>query len=465
MSTRYKNTVKGYSLGFNSHDVFNSRIILSIVIRNGHKTISRCLDSVFEQRGIDELAVLLLDDNSNDNWTVAVQEQLQHPALVVHRCNVGKISATRNMANHLAKEIFPKYQWLGRLDVDDCLDNPHSIAETLRPVLDRPSEAKWILAGNSLCEDGYILERRNFPCNRLMTAGGLLEATLGMSQGIPEAELPSCNLWLHRDMNVTYPAVPSAEDHWLVAFLLAQHADSGFLRPETLYACYTLGGQATLNARRSRHYRASRELLNNSVRYWLNNPSDWTEEEVILGWGQEAVVYRRGNRINKEFMTEMTPAHVSWLERHLKGPHFPRAEWESRGLSWNATYPFQRVRPLNSEAANSKDVSPRLIRNFIHYCLKHNIVCLNIARRNCGLLDGELFVFDIGRDIQPFKITYFRDMCARLYLSLICGYSDEEVKKITKSLRDNDKQFKIKTPGFESFYKDVMRSWIENHKF
>ena len=159
-----------------------------------------------------------------------------------------------------------------------------------------PSEAKWILAGNSLCENGCILERKNFPSNRLMTTEGLLEATFGMSQGRPEAELPSCNLWLHRDMNVTYPAVPSAEDHWLVAFLLAQRADSGLLRPETLYACYTLGGQATLNARKLRNYRASRELLNNSVRYWLNIPSDWNEKEVILGWGKEAVVYRRGDQ-------------------------------------------------------------------------------------------------------------------------------------------------------------------------
>ena len=155
-----------------------------------------------------------------------------------------------------------------------------------------------------------------------------------------------------------------------------------------------------------------------------------------------------------------------------KDPHFPRAGWESRGLSWNATYPFQRICPLNSEPVNSKDVSLRQIRNFIHYCLNHNIVCLNIARCNCGLLDGELFVFDIGRDIQPFKITYFRDMCARLYLSLICGYSDEEVKKITKSLRNNDKDFRdndtnfiISIPGFESFYKDMVHSWIESHKF
>ena len=473
MNTRYENIVKGYNLGFNSHDVFSSKIVLSIVTKNGRQTIARCLDSVFEQQRIDELGILLLDDNSNDNWTEVVQEQLKHPTLVIHQCSVGKISTIRNMAIHLAKEIFPDYEWLGRLDADDCLDNPHSIAETLQPVLDGLSEAKWILAGNSLCEDGGILERKNCPSNRLMTAEGLLEATVGMSQGIPEAELPSCNLWLHRDMNVTYPAVPSAEDHWLVAFLLAQHADSGLLRSETLYACYTLGGKATLNARKSRYYRASRELLSNSVRYWLNIPSDWTEGEVILGWGKEAVVYRRGDQIHKNFIIDaITQAHVSWLERHLKGPHFPRAEWESRGLSWNATYPFQKVRPLNSEAANSTDVSLQLIRNFIHYCLNHNMVCLNIARCNCGLLDGELFVFDIGRDIQPFKITYFRDMCARLYLSLICGYSDEEVKKITKSLRgndedfrDSDKKFKIKIPGFESFYKDVMCSWIENHKF
>ena len=463
MNTRYEATVEGYSLGFNSRDVFSSKIILSIVVKNGRQTIARCLDSVFNQQGIDELGVLLLDDNSNDKWTEAVQEQLQHAALVVHQCKVGKISAMRNMAIHLAKKVYPEFKWLGRLDVDDCLDNSHSIAETLRPVLDRTSGAKWILAGNSLCEEGRNLERKNFPSNHLMTKDGLLEATLGMSQGIPEAELPSCNLWLHRDMNVSYPAVSSAEDHWLVAFLLVQHADSGLLRPETLYTCYTLGGRATLNGRKLKHYRASRELLNNSVRYWLNIPSDWTETEVILGWGKEGVVYCRGNLIYKEFITEITQEHVSWLEIHLAGPHFPEAKWEQGEISWKAIYPFQRVRPLNSGASDSTNIS-RLIRNFIHYCLNHNMVCLDIARYNCGLLDGELFVFDIGRDIKPFEITYFRDMCARLYLSLICGYTDEELKKVTHSLRDNDEEFK-KIPGFEPFYKDVMCSWIESHGF
>lgn len=483
MNTRYEDTVKGYSLGFNSRDVFDSKIVLSIIVKNGEQTISRCLDSVFNQQGIGDLGVLLLDDNSNDNWTRAVQEQLQHPSLVVHQCNLGEIYATRNMAIHLAKEIFPEYQWLGRLDADDCLDNPHSIAETLRPVLDGPSEAKWILAGNSLREDGCVLERRNFPSNRLMTTEGLLEATLGMSQGIPEAELPSCNLWLQRDMKVTYPAVSSAEDHWLVAFLLAKRADSGLLRPNTLYACYTLGGQATSNARRSKNYLASRVLLNKSVRYWLNIPSNWTETEVILGWGKEGLVYRKGNQIRKEFIVyrqsnqihkefiiEITQEHVSWLEEHLKGPHFPEAKWERGETSWNATYHFQKVLPLNSGASDSKDFS-RQIRTYIHYCLNHNMVCLDIARKNCGLLDGELFVFDVGRDIRPFEITYFRDMCARLYLSLICGYTDKELKKATQSLRDYGKDFRDideefkKIPGFELFYKDMMCSWIESHGF
>ena len=477
MKTKYRDTVNGYDLEFNSKDVFNSKIVLSIIVKNGQQTISRCLNSVLNQRGVDRLGILLLDDNSNDDWTEVIQEQLKHPALVVHQCNLGKISAVRNLAIYLAKEIFPDYEWLGRLDADDCLDNPHSIAETLRPVLDTSSEAKWILAGNSLCEDGRILERKNLPSNRLMTKEGLLEATQGMSRGVPEAELPSCNLWLHREMNVTYPAVRSAEDHWLVAFLLAKHAESGLLRPETLYACYTLGGQATSNARRSKHYLASRALLNNSVRYWLNDLAssvllETLDTEVILGWGNEGVVYRRGNRITKEFITEkMSPRFVSWLERHLKAPHFPEAEWASRGLSWNATYPFQRVNPISSETVNSQNLSRQLLRNFIHYCLNHNIVCLDTARKNCGLLDGELFVFDLGFNIQPFKITYFRNMCARLYLSLICGCSDEEIKKRAKSLRDNDEDFRDndgefkKIPGFDSFYKDVMRSWIESHEF
>ena len=472
MNTRYEAVVAGYNVGFNSRDVFDSKIVLSIIVKNGRQTIARCLDSVFNQQEIDELGILLLDDDSDDRWTEVVQEQLQHPALAVHRCKVGRISAMRNFTIHLAKRIFPEYKWLGRLDADDCLDNSRSIAETLRPVLDSASAAKWILAGNSLCDGGRKLERKNLPSSHLLTKVGLLEATLGMSQGIPEAELPSCNLWLHRDMNVPYPALRSAEDHWLVAFLLAKRARQALLRPNTLYACYTLRGQATTNARRSRRFLDSRRLLHDSARYWFDNltPAELSEREVVIGWGKEGVVYRRGDRITKAFNTEMTPAHVSWLERHLKGPHFPDAEWEQEANAWKASYPFQRLRPLNSGDSDSADNS-RLIQNFIHYCLNHNMVCLDISRKNFGLLDGHFYVVDIGRDIKPFKITYFRNMCARLYLSLICGYTDVELRKETPSLRndpndyrDNDEQFK-KIPGFEPFYKDVMCSWIESHEF
>ena len=454
---KYKETVSGYDLEFNSRGIFNFKTILAIVMKNGRQTISRCLDSVFNQQGIDKLGVLLIDDNSNDNWASTVQRQLRHPALVIHRCNVGKISTIRNRAIYLVKAVFPEYQWLGRLDADDCLDNSYAIADTLRPVLERASKAKWILAGNSLLEDGRILKRKNFPSDRLMTKEGLLEATLGMSQCIPEAELPSCNLWLHRGMNVTYPAVPSAEDHWLVTFLLARHSGSGLIRPKTLYACYTLGGQATSNAKKLKHYRSSRKLLNDSVKYWLDT-SDLNEKEAILGWGEEAVVYRRGNRIHKNFIIdEITQTHVSWIKKHLNGPHFPRAEWKLNGPFWNAIYPFQKVRP-------PENVSLRAIQNFIHYCLDYNMICLDIAHYNLGLVDGELFVFDIGRDIQPFKITYFRDMCARMYLSLLRGYSDEELKERTLSFRDNEEELK-KICGFEAFYKDVMCSWIESREF
>lgn len=458
MKTKYKDMVNGYELEFNSKEVFKSKIILSIIMKNERQTILRCLNSVFSQKAIDELGILLIDDSSNDNWTDSVQKHLQHSALVIYQCNIGKISSIRNLAISLTKKIFPDYEWLGRLDADDCLENPYSIADTLNPVLCQKSKANWILAGNSLCEDGIILERKNFSSTKLMTKEGLLSATLGMSRGVSEAELPSCNLWLHRDLNVTYPSVPSAEDHWLVAFLLAHYSSSGIIRSETLYSCYTLGGKATSNARQSKHYRYSRELLHNCVLYWFNEPFNRNEIEAVLGWGEEATVYRKGNRVQKCFIvTALTNGHVSWLKLHLKGPHFPVAEWERNDNFWTATYPFQNVLPL-------KNVSLHAVRKFIHYCLNHNIVCLDFARYNCGIVDGELFYFDIGRDVQPFKITYFRDMCARIYLLLILGYSDEKLKKHTKLFRDNEGKLK-EIAGFESFYKDIMISWIESHEF
>jgi len=452
----FRSNLSGYRLHFSVENVFNAKIVVCIAMKNAEQSIRKCLLSILEQQKVDEIAIFLLDDSSDDNWIKKIDDLLTHPKLVIYQCDEGKVTRIRNLQLKLAKEIFPHCQWIGRLDADDQLAHSYSIFETLEPVLNQETKVKWILAGNALKQNGKLLERINFPSDSLLTRECLLETTYEMSKGIPEAELPSCNLWLHKEMNVTYPPVPSGEDHWLVAFLLSHYSNVGLLRNRTIYACYTLGGIATTDARQSDNFLYSRKLLHDSVSHWLKIPNI-NAKEIVLGWGKEAIVYRRGDYIFKAFNEGvLVRKQINWLKETLRSPYFPNPTWKKKNNTWIAKYLFQEIKPLET-------LSRYVVRRFIQYCLNFRVVCLDFADYNCGNADGELFYFDIGRDIQPFKITYFRDMCARIYVLFVLKWTSSKLKKNTKRFRDNEEELK-RIPGFEKFYKEELTSWNNNQQ-
>jgi uncharacterized radical SAM superfamily Fe-S cluster-containing enzyme len=148
----------------------------------------------------------------------------------------------------------------------------------------------------------------------------------------------------------------------------------------------------------------------------------------------------------------LTEKQIEWLKENLRTPHFPIPIWKKDKGSWTAKYIFQVIKPFET-------LSRKGISRFIKYCLNQNIVCLNFSSYNCGNLDGELFFFDIGSDIQPFQINYFRDMCARIYALFILKWTNYELRQKTKLFRDNEEELQ-RIPGFEEFYKEELTSWI-----
>ncbi|MBF0430232.1 MAG: glycosyltransferase [Fibrobacteria bacterium] len=453
---KFKDHLSGHKLHYNSENVFNAEIVVSVAMKNARQSIRQCLLSILNQQKVSDIAIFLLDDSSEDKWDEKIIDLLRSPQLVLYQCHEGKITRIRNLQLKLAKEIFPLCRWFGRLDADDQLAHRYSIFETLEPVLNKKTPFKWVLAGNTLKLDGKLLKRRNFPSESLLTRKGLLKVTFEMSHGIPEAELPSCNLWLHKELNVTYPSVLSGEDHWLVAFLLFYKSNIGLLRTTTTYACYNLEGIATTNARQSNSFLYSRQLLHNSVLNWLNTHNN-NGKEFVLGWGKESIVYKKCDYIFKIFNEGiLTEKQVDWLKVNLRSPYFPVPTWKKENHHWIAKYTFQEMKPLET-------LSQKAISRFIQYCLNHNIVCLDFADYNCGSVNGEVFYFDIGRDIQSFKITYFRDMCARIYVLFILKWTHYELKKNTKRFRDNEEALK-NIPGFEEFYKKELTLWISSQQ-
>ena len=76
------------------------------------------------------------------------------------------------------------------------------------------------MAGNYLRLGGKIIDRVNIATPKLANAPYLLNRLKRMSEGIAEAELPSCNLFMTPNSLQDYPEISSAEDHFLFVRLL-----------------------------------------------------------------------------------------------------------------------------------------------------------------------------------------------------------------------------------------------------
>jgi hypothetical protein len=122
--------------------------------------------------------------------------------------------------------------------------------------------------GNSLSCNRKKINQINCASNKLKNPKYLLDRLYAMSDGLLEAELPSCNLIWKSEIPVQYPAIKSAEDHFLLTKYLLNHKGYNFyIEEEKLYANYSLSGNMTANNKHAKIYLQSRQFIFN---YALN---------------------------------------------------------------------------------------------------------------------------------------------------------------------------------------------------
>ena len=89
-----------------------------------------------------------------------------------------------------------------------------------------------------------------------------------MSEGVPEGELPSCNLFVKPEFLLPYPDVDSGEDHaLLVHYLMNQEKYDIFFAENLLLTIYNLDGATTQSKKKSKTYiNCRQELYNKSLK-------------------------------------------------------------------------------------------------------------------------------------------------------------------------------------------------------
>ena len=241
-------------------------IAVGIAVHNNKSTVRRCLNSVLRQKNLKRsLSVVIADDNSTDDWMEEIHDLLPDERVqIVHLTN-NNVVETRNNINYFIKKNISNVSIIGRLDADDEYADEYVLSK-IEEILDRENP-DIILAGNYLRQEGRIIERKNIANRRFGEDDYLLSRLKQMSEGNPEGELPSCNLFIKPKVLKPYPDIKSGEDHALLSdYLIHQEIYKIYFAEDLLLTIYNLDGLATMNNKQTENYIQSRkELYQNAI--------------------------------------------------------------------------------------------------------------------------------------------------------------------------------------------------------
>jgi len=238
----------------------NEKIVIGMPLKNGAKTIRRAVESVFSQREVRrEVILLIVNDNSTDNWREAITEYLDDPRIVVVNVSFGKTYAVRNFIIDYVRENMTDATYIGRLDADDYIIDEYAISK-IEHIIDKHNP-DVIIAGNVQILNDQII-RVNRAEKRFLESEYLEKRLLKMANGVLEGELPSCNVFVKPYVNIHYNSIDSAEDHWyLVDLLLNSNRYRIYIAEDLIYSAYNLDGSVTINNKRKQFYLESRKKL------------------------------------------------------------------------------------------------------------------------------------------------------------------------------------------------------------
>jgi len=250
-------------------------MVIAVCVRNNARTLGQTLASINMQVDCSmRVAVVLGDDQSTDHWRRVVAAAPGNHPLVTLNLNAGTPSRARNQVLAAIEAWAPSCRAVARLDGDDYFVHPHALRdiENALSLVDGDHKGvkyRALLGGNIQVDHAGNHVGINMPEPDLMQPECLLRRLERMTAGDGNSELPSCNVVLLAPDFEKYPDLSSAEDHALVAKLLAR--GECLVVPDLLIAAYRLSGTATQLAHRSGKHQAARLRLFEDIRSQLEN--------------------------------------------------------------------------------------------------------------------------------------------------------------------------------------------------
>ena len=424
-------------------------IVVAISLHNQGAELRAAVMSVLEQyAGAEQVAILVLDDESTDNWRECMGELLEHPQVALAQGCCGSAAHGRNALLDLVDEAFPRARWVARLDADDRLATKNSL-RSLVEAGDR-NGVDFVIGSNFLCQGHEIIGSLNrADPDVLFNRERLTSYISAFCTGKAEHELPSCNLLLRVRSGIRYPLMHSAEDHWLVAGLLIFSPDRGCVVSEPAYAIYSLGGQTTLLNHVDSTWEQSRIRLGNAARLWRDVLNSGKR---VLGWGNEGIVWEQEQERCKCFYPGAAEGHLFAIQQLVANTRGAITPFEIQSSSRDQIVITMPKIPL---IEIPERLAQETLRAFLATVHDAEVVPGNIKRDNLRLDErGRLIYIDIGRDIHPLTVSRFLDCAARLYAIAILGWSDFELAR-RRTWRTALEGFSA-LDGFAKFYGELI---------
>ena len=239
----------------------SKKIVIGVAVHNNKNTLRRCLESILTQKDVKrDVWILIADDDSNDDWEKSLGDILKNEKIVIIDVKNHHTAKTRNDINRYIKMLFENVSFIGRLDADDEYASKDVLSKIERKFDDTKPDV--LVAGNYLRLDGKIIDRVNIATPKLADATYLLNRLKQMSEGIAEAELPSCNVFMTPNSLQDYPEISSAEDHFLFVRLLLNDKNLKIeFAEDILLTIYNLSGRKTADNKQTEKYLDARKQL------------------------------------------------------------------------------------------------------------------------------------------------------------------------------------------------------------
>lgn len=427
-----------------------AQIVVVMALRNQAAYLSSALASALGQNiELGKLAVLILDDQSSDNWRETAHVLLADPRVVIAHGICGSAAHARNALLDLVDLHLPSVKWVARLDADDTFASPN-VLQVMTDEGERTG-ASFVLGSNHLLLNDKHLPQSNIADPvALSDPKQLLEFIEAFCHQRSQFELPSCNLVLRARQGVRYPIIRSAEDHWLVSSLLLFRLSEAAIVPYPVYCTYRLDGSTSQQNRDSTEWHQTRTRLAQAFAIWYETLQNFDD---VLGHGMEGIVWNKDGHIHKRFYPWTIQLEQLEAVQRLAAAcpkHIVKFEiLPSKDGACVTRYKGQPTEVISGSVTTS------VLREFLLALWRSQVVVSNIRRDNLRLsTEGLLMYIDIGADIVPLSVSRFMDCAARAYAVLILEWSDFELARRLTTRREEEVLADL--PGFERFYGNLI---------